>query len=110
MPGKVNADSLLNKKEFKLKYSGPKKQGGNLSCYFNKKSDEWLFIHTDQLDKTTQISYLLPTLKKYQKNRVEKLLSPEQEINPMGKTYQENRIYYHLVYVWKRSGPSDIKN
>ncbi|MGU3375842.1 hypothetical protein [Chryseobacterium sp. M5A1_1a] len=99
MPNKANTDSLLTKKGFKIQYSGPKKMGGNLSCYFNKKYNEWLFIDDNNQGKTTQVSYLLPTLKKYQKNQVDKkLLLLGEEVSPMGKTYQEGKIYYHLTY------------
>lgn len=103
MPNKINTDSLLTKKGFKMKYSGPKKLGGNLSCYFNKKSDEWLFIHDNEQWQTTHVSYLLPTLKKYKNNQSEKkLLLQGEEVTPMGKTYQENKIYYHLIYTFEK--------
>lgn len=101
--GKVNTDSLLIQKGFKMKYSGPKKLGGNLSCYFNKKADEWLFIHDDEQWKTTSVSYLLPTLKKYKTNQVEKkLLLQGEEVTSMGKTYQEGKVYYHLIYRFEK--------
>ncbi|MEJ5106341.1 hypothetical protein [Chryseobacterium sp. MYb328] len=103
---KVNTDSLLTQKGFKMKYSGPKKLGGNLSCYFNKKADEWLFIHDNEQWQTTGVSYLLPTLKKYQSNQVEKkLLLQGESVTSMGKTYQENKLYYHLVYGFEKYAP-----
>lgn len=100
---KMNTDSLITQKGFKMKYSGPKKLGGYLSCYFNKKADEWLFIHDDEQWQTINVSYLLPTLKKYKNNQIEKkLLSQGEEVTPMGKTYQENKIYYHLIYTFEK--------
>lgn len=103
IPNKINTDSLLTKKGFKIKYSGPKKLGGNLACYFNKKFDEWLFIHDNEQGQTTNVYYLLPTLKKYQHNQVEKkLLLQGEEVTPMGKTYQENKIYYQLIYTFEK--------
>lgn len=103
MSKKINTDNLLTKKGFRMKYSGPKKLGGNLACYFNKKSDEWLFIHDNEQGQTTTVDYLLPTLKKYQNNQVEKKLSLQgEEVTPMGKTYQENKIYYHLIYTFEK--------
>ncbi|MDR2235897.1 MAG: hypothetical protein LBE92_07215 [Chryseobacterium sp.] len=103
IPAKINTDSLLTKKGFILKYSGPKKQGGNLACYFHKKADEWLFIHTNEKQQTTQVSYLLPSLKKFLKNWVDKKqLLPGEEVVDMGKTFQENRTYYHLIYKFER--------
>ncbi|PWN67831.1 hypothetical protein [Chryseobacterium oncorhynchi] len=111
MPNGAKADSLLTQKGFKLKYSGPKKMGGNLACYFNKKFDEWLFINDNEQGKTTQISYLLPTLKKYQKNQTEKkLLLMGEEVNPLGKTYQEGKIYYHLTYTFEKRETPSAKN
>ncbi|WP_347219355.1 hypothetical protein [Chryseobacterium sp.] len=99
----VNTDSLLTQKGFKMKYSGPKKLGGNLSCYFNKKADEWLFIHDDEQWQTTSVSYLLPALKKYQNNQIDKkLLLQGESVTSMGKTYQENKLYYHLVYRFEK--------
>lgn len=103
IPHRINTDSLLIQKGFKLKYSGPKKLGGNLACYYNKNFDEWLFINDNQEGQTTNISYLLPSVKKYQKNQVEKkLLLQGEEVNPMGKTYQENKLYYHLTYTFEK--------
>lgn len=100
---KMNTDSLLTKKGFKMQYSGPKKLGGNLSCYFNKKADEWLFIHDNEQWQTINVSYLLPTLKQYKNNQVEKkLLLQGEEVTPMGKTYQESKVYYHLIYTFKK--------
>ncbi|MDN3692093.1 hypothetical protein QWZ06_07390 [Chryseobacterium tructae] len=102
IPNKMNADSLLTQKGFTLKYSGPKKLGGNLSCYFNKRFDEWIFIHDNEQGQTTSFSYLLPSLQKYQKNKVEKkLLLQGEKVTPMGKTYQENKMYYHLIYTFE---------
>lgn len=110
IPGKLNTDSLLVQKGFKMKYSGPKKQGGFLSCYFNKKSDEWMFIHANVQNQITFISYLLPTLEKYKKNLLEKKqLLPGEEVQAMGKTRQENKIYYDLGYIIKRPELSDQK-
>ncbi|WP_106915204.1 hypothetical protein [Chryseobacterium aurantiacum] len=111
MSNGVNTDRLLTQKGFKLKYSGPKKMGGHLACYFNKKSDEWLFINDNEQGKTTQVSYLLPTLKKYKKNQIEKkrLLMGE-EVKPMGKTYQESKIYYHLTYTFEKVETPPAKN
>ncbi|REC61955.1 hypothetical protein DRF65_13085 [Chryseobacterium pennae] len=107
---KVNTDSLLTQKGFKMKYSGPKKLGGNLSCYFNKKADEWLFIHDNEQWQTTGVSYLLPTLTKYKNNQVEKkLLLQGESVTPMGKTYQENKLYYHLVYGFEKYAPPPVK-
>lgn len=86
-----------------MQYSGPKKLGGNLSCYFNKKADEWLFIHDNEQWQTINVSYLLPTLKQYKNNQVEKkLLLQGEEVTPMGKTYQESKVYYHLIYTFKK--------
>jgi len=103
IPAKMNTDSLLTKKGFTLKYGGPKKQGGTLYCYVNKKADEWLFIHTDKGEITSQVSYLLPSLKKYRKNLIsKKLLLPGEEVIGMGKTFQENKIYYHLIYTFQK--------
>ncbi|AZA77335.1 hypothetical protein EG347_07345 [Chryseobacterium sp. G0186] len=103
MTHKVDSDSLLTQRGFKLKYSGPKKMGGNLACYFNKKYDEWLFINDNDQGKTTQVSYLLPTLQKYKKNLIEKkLLLLGEEVSPMGKTYQESKLYYHLTYTFTK--------
>ncbi|UHO39499.1 hypothetical protein H5J24_05225 [Chryseobacterium capnotolerans] len=100
---KTNTDSILTQKGFKMMYSGPKKLGGHLSCYFNKKADEWLFIHDNEQWQTTNVSYLLPTLQKYRNNQVEKkLLLQGEEVNPMGKTYHENKAYYHLVYTFEK--------
>lgn len=82
-----------------MQYSGPKKLGGYISCYFNKKANEWLFIHDDEQWQTTNVAYLLPTLKKYKNNQIEKkLLLQGEEVTPMGKTYQEGKVYYHLMY------------
>lgn len=103
MTHSVDSDSLLTQKGFKLQYSGPKKMGGSLACYFNKKFDEWLFINDNDQGKTTQVSYLLPSLQKYKKNQIEKkLLLLGEEVSPMGKTYQENKIYYHLTYTFTK--------
>ncbi|MCQ9637902.1 hypothetical protein MP478_00765 [Chryseobacterium sp. WG14] len=110
IPGKLNRDSLLVQKGFKMKYSGPKKQGGFLSCYFNKKSDEWMFIHANDQNQVTTISYLLPTLQKYKKNLIDKKqLLPGEEVQAMGKTIQENKIYYDLGYSFKRPESPDHK-
>ncbi|WP_160138605.1 hypothetical protein [Chryseobacterium sp. c4a] len=107
IPNKINTDSLLIKKGFTMKYSDPKKLGGNLACYFNKKFDEWLFINDNEQGQTTSVSYLLPDLKKYKNNLIEKkLLSQGEEVTPMGKTYQENKIYYHLVYTFENFKPT----
>lgn len=110
IPNKMNTDNFLTQKGFKMKYSGPKKLGGNISCYFNKKADEWLFIHDDEQWRTTSVSYLLPTLKKYKNNLIEKkLLSQGEEVSPMGKTSQENKIYYQLVYAFEKYSVPPVK-
>lgn len=109
IPNKINTDSLLIKKGFTMKYSGPKKLGGNLACYFNKKFDEWLFINDNEQGQTTSVSYLLPSLKKYKNNLIEKKrLSQGEEVAPLGKTYQENKIYYHLVYTFEKVKSTSI--
>ncbi|AZA93829.1 Uncharacterised protein [Chryseobacterium nakagawai] len=110
IPKKFNTDSLLTQKGFKIKYSGPKKLGGNLSCYFNKKYNEWIFIHDNEQEQTTSFSYLLPTLKKYKNNQVEKkLLVQGEKVAPMGKTYHENKLYYHLIYTFENYKASSLK-
>ncbi|OPB96756.1 hypothetical protein BAS10_06815 [Elizabethkingia meningoseptica] len=98
-----NTDNLLHKKGFKLKYNAPKKQGGGLSCYFNKQYNEWLFIHNNEQNQTTQVSYLLPTLQKYLKNMVDKkqLLAGE-DVEAKGKTSMDNKLYYHLIYTFQK--------
>ncbi len=109
--GKMDTDSLLAQKGFKMKYSGPKKLGGYISCYFNKKADEWLFIHDDEQWQTTNVAYLLPALKKYKSNLTEKkLLLQGEEVTPMGKTYQEGKVYYHLMYRFEKLKAPPVKD
>lgn len=92
-------EAFLKAHGFKEKYSGPKKQGGWISCYRNLKADEWLYVYSNDSFRVNQVTYEVPALKKYLATHIEnKKLLPGEEYTPMGRVYNQNKIYYQTIF------------
>lgn len=83
-------------KHFKLKYSGPRKQGGLISHFENKQEDELLFLYDDDDGNFQQLNYYLPTKEKYLK-LFSSLKSIDINSTKSGKTFENGKLYYQLI-------------
>ncbi|MCX2449775.1 hypothetical protein OQX61_00710 [Pedobacter sp. PLR] len=92
---------MLKKKGFTEVYGGPKKQGGFIYLYHNKKAQEYLFIHYTDSSKTSSITYYLPTKAKYLNFQIDKkTLNPGEEMSPHGTTtYNDGKKYYQVSFM-----------
>ncbi|WP_084286938.1 hypothetical protein [Pedobacter nyackensis] len=99
-PGKLHPQ-MLKKKGFSEVYGGPKKQGGFIYLYHNKKAQEYLFINYTDSGKMSTITYYLPTKAKYLNLQVDKkTLNVGEEITPHGTTlYNDGKKYYQVSFM-----------
>ena len=83
-------------KNFRLKYSGPRKQGGILTHFVNKQENELIFVYDDDVGNFQQLNYYLPSKDKYIK-LFNSLVSVNIKCFKTGKTFENGKIYYQII-------------
>ncbi len=85
---------------FNKVYGGPKKEGGYLYLYHQKKAKEYLFINYDEKYRITLINYYLLNKKAYLNliaNRSN--LEDGEKMSPQGLTiYEDGKKYYQMIF------------
>lgn len=98
-------DNIVNKKHeidifrvknFRLKYSAPRKQGGIISHFVNKEVNELLFIYNDDDGNVQQLNYYLPSKEQYIRLFNSLVISSIKCVK-VGKTFENGEIYYQII-------------
>ncbi len=87
--------NLFTRKNFKMKYDGPKKEGGSIIHLQNKKANELLFLYEDDNKNFESLLYYLPN-KNECYNLYLELKSIDINVSKLRKMEENGKIYYQI--------------